>query len=305
MVEGQFALRRGRSRVTWAMALTALASLIAGCLKPSGRAAPQPPSDLDVIVSPALVEGQPMTADSDRPSELEDDPAAVRVQMQFDVLRVELPLQSTRYSLVVWNHVDETQADPRLTELLARNGLRIGVASPDAWTPLRSLFESKRSRALRAVHAVQSGAPLSMRLGDVRPGESVFVHEKDGSLSGTTFQAGSKFLHVDYALDREDPRRTILRITPEIQKFSETKHWESAEGEFREAPRYEGQVFSELSTELVLEADEFLVIGVSEEANLRPLVGSRFLQREENNMIYETVICLTPKPVRTEVARRS
>jgi hypothetical protein len=272
-----------------------------GCHLISRRAPTAAPSasELDAIASPALLDGKPMTLDSDRPSEFEDDPQAVRVQMQFDVLRVELPLRSTRYSLLVWDHVDETQNDPRLTELLARNGLRLGVASPAAWPALRALFEARRSKSLRAVHAVQSGAPLSMRVGEVQPGESVFVHARDGSLSGTTFDSGSKFLHVDYALDRDDPRRTHLRITPEIQKFSEDLHWQAGGGTFTEAPRYEGRVFADLSTDLTLGPDEFLVIGVSEEADLRPLVGGRFLQREENNMTYETVICLTPRPVRT------
>ena len=274
---------------------------VAGChwVPRRSAAAGQPVSDLDVIADPALLDGKPLTADSDRPSEFEDDPRAVRIQMQFDVLRVELPLQSTRHSLLIWDHVDETQTDPRLTELLARNGLRLGVASPDAWPSLRALFEARRSRSLRAVHAVQSGAPLTMRVGEVKPGESIFVHARDGSLSGATFESGSKFLHVDYAVDRDDPRRTHLRITPEIQKFSEDRQWLAVGGGFQEAPRYEGRVFAELSTDLTLGPDEFLVIGVSEEADLKPLVGGRFLQREENNMMYETVICLTPRPVRT------
>ena len=76
------------------------------------------------------------------------------------------------------------------------------------------------------------------------------------------------------------------------------------DGHLREVPRYEGRLFSELSAELSVGPGEFLVIGPSETAKLESLVGSRFLTTRENNVTYETVICVTPQPLRVDRSGR-
>ena len=249
---------------------------------------------------PVLVDGQPMVTESERSNDLGDRDDAITLQITFDVLRVDLPVGDIRHSLKIWNHVDQTQSNPRLTALLARNGLRIGVAPADAWPALRVLFEANNAKSLRARHAVQSGAPLSLRLGQVRGGKSMFEYQPDGRLVGRTFERGAKFLHIDYALDPSDPTRTIVKVTPEVRKFSASRHWQNIDGRIREVPRYEGRLFSGLSAEFSVGPGEFVVIGPSETAGLESLVGSRFLTTEENNVSYETVICLTPHPVRVD-----
>ncbi len=266
-----------------------------------GGSAPPPPEEQTRSV---LVDGRPMVTESDRSSEFGGGEDAVRLQMTFDVLRVDLPVRGIRHSLKVWNHVDETQADPRLTASLARNGLRMGTATADAWPALCVLFEANGAKSLHARHVVQSGAPLSVRLGEVESGETIFGFERDGRLWGRTFQRGTKFLHVDYALDLAAPTRTILKVTPEVRSFSAGKHWQNIDGRIREVPHYEGRIFSELSAEFSVGPDEFLVIGQSETARLASLVGSRFLTSKHNNVTYETVIRLTPRPLRVDRSGR-
>ena len=245
---------------------------------------------------PALVDGHPMITESERPRELGDD--AVVIQITFDVLRVDLPIQGVRHSRKIWNHIDETRANPRLTALLARNGFRIGTGTPEAWPALRVLFEANHARSLRTQHAVMSGAPLSMRLGELDPGEPLFLFQRDGRMVGRTFEGGTKFLHIDYALDPSNPLHTMAKVTPEVRRFSDRKRWERIDGRFREVPEYEGQVFSELGVEVSVGPGEFLLIGPSDTATLESVVGSRFLTGERNNVAYETVIFLTPQPMR-------
>ncbi|MCP4589674.1 MAG: hypothetical protein GY842_02925, partial [bacterium] len=166
------------------------------------------------------------------------------------------------------------------------------------------LFEITGARSLRARHIVRSGAPLSLRLGELEDGDSVFAYRRDGRLVGRTFDGGTKFLHIDYALDPTRPERTMVRVTPELRKYSASRHWQNIDGRLREAPRYEGELYDELGTDARLEPGEFLVIGPSETAELRSVVGSRFLTTPRNNLTYETVICLTPQPVRAASSGR-
>ena len=261
-----------------------------------GRSAPPQPE----AFRPAVAGDRPMITESERPSELGHRENAVTLQITFELLRVDLPIRGMRHSLKIWNHVDETRAGPSQTALLARNGLRMGAAPVEAWPALRALFEANDARSVRARHAVQSGAPVSVRLGEIEEAESFFEYRRDGSLVGRTFDCGTRFLHIDYALDPADPARTRIRVTPEVRKFGTGKHWQNIDGRLREVPRYEGRIFSDLSAELAVGPGEFLVIGPSETACLESLVGSRFLTSEQNNVTYETVICLTPRPVRVD-----
>lgn len=283
------------------LAAAAVGAIVGGC-GPNGWRLWRPSAAPPEAAAPALVDGQPMIAESDRPSEFAAAAGPVTLQITFEVLRVDVPVLGMRHALKVWNHVDETQSDPRLTALLARNGLRVGTASADAWPALRVLFDTNQAKSLLAKHVVQSGSPLSMRLGEMAEGEVVFSYRRDGRLVGQTFPGGTKFLHIDYALDPEDPTRTLIKATPEVRRFSEEKHWQTIDGRVQDVPRYEGRVFEDLSAELAVAPGQFLVIGPSESAANRSLIGGQFLTTDENNVTYETVICVTPHAVRVEAA---
>lgn len=286
------------------LAVAVAAAAVGGCSGATWwwpeRSEPAPPE----TPRSAVVDGQPMITESERPSELGARKGTFRLQITFEVLRVDLPVLDIRHSLKIWNHVDETQAGPRLTALLARNGLRIGTARTDAWPALRVLFESNHAKSLQTRYAVQSGAPLSLRLREVTEPESLFEFQRDGHVVGRTFDRGVKFLHIDYALDPIEPTRTVMKVTPELRKFGAGKRWQEIDGRLQEVPQYEGRTFTELSAELSVGPGEFLVIGPSETATLESLVGSRFLTVEENNVTYETVICLTPKLLRVAQSDR-
>jgi hypothetical protein len=245
-----------------------------------------------------------MLASSERPNQLPAEPDPIRLDMTFEVVRADLPVVELRHSRKIWNHVDESQSDPRQIAFLARNGLRLGKATVDAWPAIRAILEAHHAKSLTARHTAQSSAPLSLRLGDLAAPHPVFLLERDGSLVGKTYQGGVKFLHLDYALDPADPQRTAVRVTPEIRKFSADKHWQDVDGRLVEATRYEGRFFSELAADVAIGPGEFLVIGPSEISDLPYLVGSAFLTTEQNNVTYETVICVTPQPVRVERTSR-
>ncbi len=133
-----------------------------------------------------------------------DEPIVVR--LHFGVLRIELPENDIRHSLKIWNHVDENIGDPGLTAILARNGLRIGVADQDAWPALKAIFEENGGRSLSREHTAQSGLPLLVDLGEVKDGDTYFLHSRGGKLSGGSFNAGVKrFRHRLFA-ERERSR---------------------------------------------------------------------------------------------------
>jgi hypothetical protein len=230
--------------------------------------------------------------------------AIVVVQMQFDVLRVELPADTIHHSQKIWNHVDELSADPTLTALLRRNGFRMGTASTDAWPAMRAVFEACQARVLRAAQVVQRGLPLTLELDSIEEDEPIFLLTADNRMVGRTLHRGRKYLHLDYATNVDDRSTVTIQITPEVHLLGSPTFGLGESGIVRRNHEYQGLVFNELSNTLEVAAGRFLVIGPDTDGSSRLTVGRRFLTRKHEGRLWETVLCITPQPFRTEVAQR-
>jgi hypothetical protein len=246
-------------------------------------------------------QGRPSGVQSERSGNRPADSIVV-VNLQFDVMRVEMPVGATRHSTKIWNHVDELQLEPRRCAMLARNGLRVGVAEGHSWPAIQALLNAHDAKSSRKQHVVRSGSPLTLDVGEVYDGESVFSYDANGRLQGHTFGPGRKYIHIDYAIAPEDPRRVALKVVPEVHVESLDKHWDQVGGGIQERMRYEGKLFTELTATVDLSPGQFLVIGPSPEANLSFLLGSRFLERETGGARRETLIFATPQLYRSGVS---
>ena len=232
-----------------------------------------------------------------------DRDTIVVVQLQFDVLRVELPAEAVHHSDKTWNHVEELSGDPAKAALLRRNGLRVGTASADAWPALRAIFEACDATVIRATHLVRLGAPLTLDLGPVEEETAIFLLTADHRLVGASFDRGSKYLRLDYAVNADQGGCTTIRVTPEVHRVSLTKRWRNAGGDLRQMSDYEGKLFHELSYAVDVPVGEFLVIGPDTGAT--PLsVGHRFLTRALQGRKHETILCITPQPFVSDNLKR-
>jgi hypothetical protein len=265
----------------------------AGCSQSRGRQR-QEPGRLTSSSEARKLFGGRRTADVD---------TIVVVQMQFDVLRIEFPAEAIHHSEKTWNHVEELAGDPGRIALLRRNGFRMGTATADAWPGLRAIFEACEAKVTRGTQLVQSGAPLTLDLGPIEGSETVFMVTPDDRLVGQTFGGGAKYLHLDYAVEPDAGGRTTVRMTPEIHRQSDNKRWQSDGQGLAQVPEYEGKVFHRLSNSVGVAPGEFLVIGPDTGASSLS-VGHCFLSRTIDGCKYETVLCITPQPFRTDTARR-
>ena len=222
------------------------------------------------------------------------------VELHFDVMRVDLPCDSIRHSAKLWNHVDELRVEPGHSVLLGRNGIRMGVAPADAWPAIQAVLEAHGARVTRRQHAVQSGYPLTIDIGDAQAGETIFSYDGQGRLKGRTFGAGRKYIHLDYVVEADDPPRVLLRATPEMHVQSADKRWQEQDSEYVEKPAYEGHSYAELSAAVSLKPGQILVIGPGHQAEMAHLLGNRFFERIEAGTRYETLYFATPQLFRLE-----
>lgn len=225
-----------------------------------------------------------------------DDDDVVVVRLRFDVERFLVPADAMEPRRgQVWGHVDELRIEPETSALLLRNGFRVGVASRSGGEAIRAIMHELEAGVETMTHLVQSGVPVTLDLGPVGEGRSVFTIGRSGGLAGNTFANASRLLHLDYDVTLADGARTALRITPEIFKESDTPYWQVREGDVRYQKQYEGMVYRELSAELTTGEGDVLVIGPSG-ATERPLtLGSTMLSDIIAGRRWETLLCVRPR----------
>jgi len=220
------------------------------------------------------------------------------VDIAFDFLRTELPIDSIRHSRKIWNHVDELRVDSNLSAKFARNGMRIGAASGDAWTAIRTILTACEAGVRHDRLVAQANLPVVVELGSIQSSESIFSYGADNRLAGKTFPGGSKLINLDYLVHPNLGGYVDLRVSFEVRSDRGVMTWERQGGVIRQVPDYDRHVFGDLSALIPLNEGEFLVVGPGDEADNEYLVGSRFFMERRGDKKYETILFITPLPYR-------
>jgi len=216
------------------------------------------------------------------------------VALTFDVMRVTLPIGTMRHSRKIWNHVDELAVDATRISLLARNGLRVGVASPSAWPAIRTVLVACDAEVRKSQFQSHSGLPLVIQTGEITDTESFFAYAADDRLAGKSFTQGKKLVTVDYIVYAAMGGLVDVKLTFEVRHDRGTMTWENVNGVITPAPAFDRHVFEDLTTNLSINPGSMLILGPSDEASNEYLVGSRFFMERRGGDRYEVLYMITP-----------
>jgi hypothetical protein len=228
-----------------------------------------------------------------------DAPTVRVVRLVFDVVRADLPLGGVRDAPKIWNHVDQLQANSDGGALLIKNGMRIGVASPEAWSVIRAILDRPDIEVRRDQFVAPSGQPLAILLSAIDQDQPIFAYGPDNRLNGKTFAAGEKLLDLDYEYHPDG--KTDLRLMLEVRRDLGVMRWEHNNGVIREVPAYDRDVFETLTALITLKPEEFLVVGLGSRADNPFLIGNQFLTFEKESKRFETLLFITPKAFAADV----
>lgn len=218
------------------------------------------------------------------------------VDLAFDILRVDMPVQSIRHSRKIWNHVDETHGDAGARANLARNGIRAGVVSAERWPAIRTILAAGDAELRQGRSLGQRGLPLVIEVGavDEQTGESIFSYAADHRLAGKTFPRGKKLMTLDYLYHPERGGGVELQLSFEVRHDRGMMTLERVEGIIQQAQDFDRHVFADLNGSLPVAIGGMLAVGPGEVAENPYLVGGRFLSSERGGVRYETLYFITP-----------
>ena len=265
------------------LAATALATLLSdGCAYPSGR-----PRGLRSATSQPTAT-QPTGKDQGK----------YHLIVQFRLLSIEAPAGSFSKSEELWKHVDEESVQAGRSGLLARNGLRVGLASAKAWDDLEGVFKRLSGRAVGQASATTlPGRPAAIPVKRHQPPQTIFVFYPDGSLSGADYPPGDDLLAVNCTLSQSDPSLVYLTVLPQVRS-SEVR---TTIVNRPEGPGYESlqELFSfdALQFQVEIRSQDILLIGPSADVRRGDSLAARFLVAEKAGMRYETVLVVIPQVV--------
>jgi hypothetical protein len=289
---------RGRSRLVF----FALAGMMVPCGCKSPRDGGRPPSPQEVPFADGfrldVFQDNRSAAENNRsakPSAFHPDNVKF-VQLVFDVVRVDLPVESVRHSRKIWNHVDEMRVGPEVAARLARNGIRCGVAGTAALPAITTILEAARAKSYPSRVAAQSGVPVTLLVGELREPESIFTFNRLNGLVGKTIPAGHKVIVLDYAPRPEFGGFTDLVLAFQVRHDRGTMTLQREEDVLYHVPAVDRHAFPDLDVQVSVRPSEMLVIGPSEKAEMPYLIGSRFFAREDpGGILNETILFITPR----------
>jgi len=205
-------------------------------------------------------------------------PVAVRLAVEFKLLRVELPAGAVSNSNKLWNHLDEEAVGSDTALLLQRNGFRVGLGQPGDWAAVEAILQASqpalsKSRTIR-LHGAE---PLSIKDGMAARDQTVFYYRSDGALAGQSISKSRNVLRVDHHLDPQDTNAVALRVTPEIRQRDLGLRMLRTPAGLRKLPAYEGLSLDELSFGLRVAPGCFVLIAAGPRASQPALIGRQFM----------------------------
>ncbi len=220
------------------------------------------------------------------------------VDIAFTVMNAEFSGVNAGDARKIWNHLDEMRLKPEQVQLLARNGLRLGTASPTSWPAIQTILDAGSAKITSEQLYPQRGSALPVQAGSVGEGTSIFCYHADGRLVGKSFPGGEKIILVDYALHPELDGSTDVGVSFEISRESGEMVWEQRDGVMRQVPEQERHRFADLTSVLTMNPGEYLVLGPRDEVKNEYLVGTQFLASKEGEGSVRLTF-LVPQPYQT------
>lgn len=200
--------------------------------------------------------------------------------VQLDVALIERPFGDPFLSTQLWQQTDEQVVALEKKSALQENGLRVGQIVGLTPAGLHQLLKSERSCLNPRRRLVLSGHTVTQMLGPITP-RTEFKVVHGASDQGHAFDQARFCLDVTAVLAPEG--RTRLLFTPKVENGAATLPFAPDPEQSTWTLRVErnSKVFKDLSWEVTLAPNEYLIIGPHTEHS--DTLGHRaFVQQEAN-----------------------
>jgi hypothetical protein len=241
---------------------------------------------------------------------LEDSPFTIRLApgmplvapgltvkaVQFDVLQVQAPLGEFSRSQKIWDHLDEQAVGTEMQMILQRNGLRVGLGTPESWPPVHAILQGVQRRIVRTLPpSPPNSVSVSLRLNNDPLDQTIFFFRPDRSLAGAWFAGATDVFRITWEFNSDNIEQVVVYLTPEVRQDQSGVTFKATPQGVAPVPIYEGRVFKELACRLVVSPGGYIVLGPGEDVSHVGLLGREFLVTPIDGEPYEMILVIVPR----------
>ncbi len=241
---------------------------------------------------------------------LEDNPFAIRLTpgapivavgvtvkaVQFDVLQVQAPLGEFSRSQKIWDHLDEQAVGTEMQMILQRNGLRVGLGTPESWPPVHAILQGVQRRIVRTLPpSPPNSVSVSLQLNNDPLDQTIFFFRPDRSLAGSSFPGATDVFRITWDFNSDNIEQVVVYLTPEIRQDQSGVTFKATPQGVAPVPVYEGRIFKELACRLVVSPGGYIVLGPGADVSHVGLLGREFLVTTIDGEPYEMILVIVPR----------
>lgn len=233
-----------------------------------------------------------------RPSDEPLDARRVpRTSYQVAVVKLTAPLGQISGDESLWKSLDEQVISAGTYDLLWKNGIRVGTG------PQRDLAETLKPYLVNApwVTVGREAQYLEVMRTRVPDRQDLFYFDRENVLIGRTFDACENVLRMSYVSAIRRPGAVSVSLTPTIESTRQRMAYSLTPGKSeREFKLFRPQTLYDLSLQVDLPLDHFLLIAPSPESKLERSIGRIFFTEDTPADRSERAIVVVIRAVATE-----
>ena len=283
------------TRCVLALGAILLAVGLAGCEEPlpSVRRQLGPPTVAGVRL-------RPLTADSKL-----DDPQNFMLLIRFQLTSIQLPIGAVSNSEELWSYLDEEPVGAQVGVALARNGIRIGLASEQAWPDIAKLLTRLTGKPLARRHLqTPVNAPVPVVLKQGLPAQTIFMFRGDRTLIGNDYPPGDNVLMMTARLNYDDPSSVHLLGAAVVRSTRRRQRYVEGPAGFVRVSERDHYPLEGASFRLRVPAGGFIIVGPGRDVRRPNSPGRRFLIHTHKGLDFETILVIAPKVFAAPLPRR-
>jgi hypothetical protein len=315
----------GKARTTSEACLAIALATVIGCAapKPAEPTAAPPPVNADAAhyapdtsaraavpqpQDPAPGPGLPPVQPSTQPAAKPATPAPSRQvpkpqdaqpvpQLFFHVYAyyVSVPKGEISGNEALWKPVDEQIVDFATSDILWKNGVRVGAAPLELLGPLGDKYFASAITSKSAIVGFEARG-LEISVAKDIPQQTIFMIDRDNLLQGRTYDASDNLLRLSFQATPRKPNTVRLSFSPCVR--SQRKRWDPsllAGNPDRLVNFTATEVMLDLNLRVDMPMDHFLLVAPSPESKLENSVGRVFLTENNGVEVMERAIIIVVK----------
>lgn len=193
-----------------------------------------------------------------------------------------------------WKRINEQLFDVPTTDLLYKNGLRVGEAPLSELETFGKYMEGVLPLQDIQIPALQGGTQLEMRMGLMQ--QTIFYLDKRNQSIGQSYEGSDNLLNVNFEAAPRKPKHVRLSLVPMVRAARKMLHYTTQNGE-QEIAYDNPEFFFDLNFKVDLPPDRFLVVTPSPDAARPSSVGNAFFKKETQTERQEQVMIIISEPV--------